>query len=216
LRVLRAVRAAAISKEVYFDLRRQDPACETGPMTVTVAVLAGGLGRRIGGEKAIVDLARRPLISYPLAAANAAGLDAVVVAKRHTRLPDLEVPILLEPDEPTHPLVGVVTALERFQTILAIPCDMPFLSANDLAALAAMPTGVATLTPNQPFPSLYRRVSLPQLREAIQAGASVRSTLAHFSHAPAAIASTRQAQFTVNTPDDLAEAERQLATPGSG
>ena len=56
-------------------------------MDVTAAVLAGGLGSRIGGDKALVQLAGRPLISYPLAAAQAAGLDAVVVAKRSTSLP---------------------------------------------------------------------------------------------------------------------------------
>ena len=70
-------------------------------MDVTVAILAGGRGSRIGGDKALVQLGGRPLISYPLAAAKAAGLDAVVVAKRNTKLPPLDVPVLLEPDAPT-------------------------------------------------------------------------------------------------------------------
>ena len=56
-------------------------------MAVTVAVLAGGRGSRIGGHKALVPLCGRPLITYPLAAARAAGLSAVVVAKRDTQLP---------------------------------------------------------------------------------------------------------------------------------
>ena len=38
-------------------------------MAVTVAVLAGGRGSRIGGDKALVQLGGRPLIAYPLAAA---------------------------------------------------------------------------------------------------------------------------------------------------
>ena len=60
--------------------------------TSTAVVLAGGLGSRIGGDKALVQLGGRPLITYPLAAAEAAGLDAVVVAKRTTKLPALDVP----------------------------------------------------------------------------------------------------------------------------
>ncbi|HET9153212.1 MAG TPA: NTP transferase domain-containing protein, partial [Solirubrobacterales bacterium] len=44
-------------------------------------VLAGGRGSRLGGGKAGIELAQRPLISYPLAAIEAAGLEAVVVTK---------------------------------------------------------------------------------------------------------------------------------------
>jgi molybdopterin-guanine dinucleotide biosynthesis protein A len=187
--------------------------CETGAMVVTVAVLAGGRGSRIGGDKALIQLGGRPLIDYPLQAARAAGLDAVVVAKRHTRLPPLDVRVLIEPDEPTHPLSGIVTALEHFEAVIAIPCDMPFLDAPDLAALATAEAEVAVLRHGGPFPALYRRAFLPQLREAIRAGASVRSTQAQ-SSAPAATASTREAtQFSVNTAEDLAEAERRLSQP---
>jgi CTP:molybdopterin cytidylyltransferase MocA len=38
------------------------------------AVLAGGRGSRIGGGKPTIELAGRPLISYRLAAIEAAGL----------------------------------------------------------------------------------------------------------------------------------------------
>ncbi len=181
-------------------------------MSVTVAVLAGGLGSRIGGDKALVQLGGRPLITYPLAAAETAGLDAVVVAKRATKLPPLDVPILLELDAPTHPLLGVITALEKLPAVIALPCDMPLVDPLALAALAEMQDEVATLWPGEPFPALYRRSALPQLRGALQAGASVRSTQAQ-SSAPAAITSMRPAsQLAVNTPKDLAAAEERLRT----
>lgn len=50
------------------------------------AVLAGGRGSRLGGAKPTAELAGRPLISYPLAALAAAGLEAFVVAKPSTDL----------------------------------------------------------------------------------------------------------------------------------
>jgi len=52
-------------------------------------VLAGGAGRRIGGDKATVELAGRPLLLYPLAAVRAVLRDVAVVAKRVTALPPL-------------------------------------------------------------------------------------------------------------------------------
>ena len=52
-----------------------------------VVVLAGGLSRRMGQPKAGVLLGGRPLIAWPLAAARAAGLEAVVVAKAGSVLP---------------------------------------------------------------------------------------------------------------------------------
>jgi molybdopterin-guanine dinucleotide biosynthesis protein A len=183
-------------------------------MAVTVAVLAGGRGSRIGGDKALVELAGQPLIGYPLAAARAAGLEAVVVAKRHTRLPPLDVRVLIEPDEPTHPLAGVVSALEQFDAVLAIPCDMPLLRAADLASLSAMEGDVALLTPDQPFPALYRSVVLPRLRQALAGAWSMRATHAQ-SSPQAALNSTGVSRrlLSVNSAEDLAEAARRLTEP---
>ena len=68
-----------------------------------VAVLAGGHGRRVGGDKPALPLAGWPLIAWPLAAARAAGLEAVVVAKAATPLPELDVSVWVEPEQPSIP-----------------------------------------------------------------------------------------------------------------
>lgn len=179
-------------------------------MDVTVAVLAGGRGRRIGGDKAMVALGGRPLILYALDAAGEAGLPAVVVAKPTTHLPPLEVPVLLEPPTPHHPLLGIITALEHHPAVLALPCDMPLMRPVDLAALAAMPGDLALLWPGQPLPALYRRGLLAQLREALAANRSVRSTQAQSHLAAAASSIDSTAQIRVNTPEDVAHVEALL------
>ena len=51
------------------------------------AILAGGGGRRIGGDKAIVELQGRPLISYPLEAVREALGQVAILAKADTKLP---------------------------------------------------------------------------------------------------------------------------------
>jgi molybdopterin-guanine dinucleotide biosynthesis protein A len=103
------------------------------------AVLAGGVGRHIGGDKATVELEGRPLLHYPLAVLRAALGDVAVVAKSATVLPALDsgVAIWLEADEPTHPLAGVVQALVRARgrPVVVVGADMPFVTRSLVTAL---------------------------------------------------------------------------------
>jgi len=105
------------------------------------AVLAGGRGRRIGGDKAIVTLAGRPLLSYPVQAMRGALDQVVVVAKPSTALPALGVvPVWEKPEQPSHPLVGIVEALRRALGGWVLVCagDMPFVPVSLLQSLAAL------------------------------------------------------------------------------
>jgi molybdopterin-guanine dinucleotide biosynthesis protein A len=108
-------------------------------------VLAGGLGRRLGGDKAIVELEGRALVHYPLEALHEVCDDVVVVAKRDTILPALGglADLWIEPDEPRHPLVGVAHALQLAagRPILAVAVDLPLMDAATLRWLLAADAG---------------------------------------------------------------------------
>jgi molybdopterin-guanine dinucleotide biosynthesis protein A len=177
-------------------------------VSALVAVLAGGRGRRMGGPKALAPLAGAPLIARPLAAAVAAGLDAVVVAKAGTPLPELDVPLWHEPDEPTHPLLGIVTALERAHgPVVAVACDQPFLPPELLAQLAAGPAAAVRVNDAiEPFPARYEPAALPALRAALATEASLRATLAALAPAVIDIGDPRLVA-SVNTPEELAAAQ---------
>jgi molybdopterin-guanine dinucleotide biosynthesis protein A len=161
-------------------------------MPVTVAVLAGGRSRRMGTPKALVPFGGAPLIARPLAAARAAGLPAIVVAKRRSGLPELDVPVVFEPDAPTHPLCGVVAALETSgAAIVAVACDQPWVTGALLAALAARPEAVAAPHVDgrlEPFPGRYGAPALPALRAALAREAPLRATLAALGAAPVDLA----------------------------
>jgi molybdenum cofactor guanylyltransferase len=186
------------------------------------AVLAGGAGRRMGGAKALAPLGGAPLAARPVAAARAAGLEPVLVAKADTALPALGVPVWLEPDRPRHPLCGVVAALERAGApILAIACDQPWLSPGALGALAGAPDAPVALAalpgPPEPFPGRYAPAALPALREALAREAPLRATLAAL--APLGVdlrpwGDPARLLASVNTPDALAAAEAELAARG--
>ncbi len=197
------------------------------------AVLAGGAGSRLGGAKATAELGGRPLVSYPLAAFAEAGIEAVVVAKRDTELPDFEAAagvggggtpppappprVLFEPDEPRHPLAGVVAALrvaaERPLVVLA--CDMPFAAPALLAALAAAPEPLVVPAPHglpEPLQARYSAALLPALEEALAAERPLRETVAALG--PRLLGEAELSRFgpadrlffNVNRTEDLAQA----------
>jgi molybdopterin-guanine dinucleotide biosynthesis protein A len=191
-----------------------------------VAVLAGGASRRMGAPKPLAALGGRPLIAHPLAAAAAAGLRAVVVAKPDTPLPLLDVPVWLEPAEPRHPLVGLVTALERAAgPVVAVACDQPWLPPALLARLAApgaargLALALRVGDRPEPFPARYAPAALPVLRAALTAEAPVRRALAALepelldADAVRGLGDAADMVAGVNTPAALAEAERRLAAP---
>jgi molybdopterin-guanine dinucleotide biosynthesis protein A len=176
------------------------------------AVLAGGAATRLGGSKATVELAGRPLISYPLAAFAEAGIETIVVAKANTELPPLDAPVVIEPAEPRHPLLGVVTALRhaRGRVIIACPCDTPFVTAALLTTLAAA-SSTAVVHDGQrlhPLIARYQPSDLPNLRSALEANHSATSAAAQLS--PTLITTDPATTFNVNTPEDLRQAAVRL------
>jgi molybdopterin-guanine dinucleotide biosynthesis protein A len=181
-----------------------------GPAAPPLAVvLAGGRSRRMGVPKATVDLGGRPLILWPLAAAAEAGLDAVVVAKPGSALPPLEVPVWAEPEQPSHPLAGLVAALERAapRAIVALACDMPFVPPELLARLAEL-DAVAAAPPGEAFPARYASAALPALRAGLERQAPLRSVLAELG--AVGVPAAPDALAGVNDPAALERAAARL------
>jgi molybdopterin-guanine dinucleotide biosynthesis protein A len=176
------------------------------------AVLAGGAATRLGGAKATVELAGRPLSAYPLEALSAAGIEAVVIVKRDSPLPPLEVPIIGEPDEPRHPLAGVVAALHHAdgRPVLVCPCDTPFITQATLEALATSGRTTIARTADRlhPLLALYLPGTLAPLERAL--ASQVSATQAAESLDPAYLDVSEDETFNVNTPADLTRAETML------
>lgn len=188
------------------------------------AVLAGGRSARLGRPKATAPLADRPLISYPIAAAREAGLDVMVVAKPDSELPELGVPVVHEPAAPHHPLCGIVAALRELRApIVALGCDMPFVPAELLAYLAALPEPAAVCDAGeqglQPLLARYEPSVLPELARALGALLPLREAV--WTLGPRVLGERELARFgegatlafNVNDAADLAAAEARLAPP---
>jgi molybdopterin-guanine dinucleotide biosynthesis protein A len=189
-----------------------------------VAVLAGGRGERLGGAKAMTPLGGRPLICHPLAAARGAGLEALVVAKPSTRLPPIAEVVLHEPEQPRHPLCGVLTALEHAAArspapaVLLLACDMPFLTSPLLGWLASLDGAAMAELGGRPQPLLSRCEPghLPVLRRALEERRSLSGALRELAprvvdeRELARFGSPERLCFNVNDAEDLRRAEQWL------
>jgi molybdenum cofactor guanylyltransferase len=201
------------------DPRSRPPGRRSGPVG---AVLAGGMGRRLGGAKAIVRLAGRPLISYPVEAIRDVLGDVAVVAKPDTALPDLPgVEVWIEPQSPSHPLVGICHALARAagRPVLICAADLPFVTSAVIARLAGADPGdapavvAATLGSGlQPLLGCYQPAAAEALRAAAEAAdAPVRRAVAAIGPRRLELEDDR-VLFNVNSAEDLAVAEALIAS----
>jgi molybdopterin-guanine dinucleotide biosynthesis protein A len=194
---------------------------QSSPLAVRGCVLAGGAGRRLGRPKATAPLGDRPLISYPLAALTAAGLEPVVVAKASTELPETGGERWLEPERPRHPLVGIVEALRRAAgPVLVCACDMPFVTPELAAWLASLeaPAVIPRVEERaHPLLARYSLDALPPLSEAVGADPPLATVVAGLG--PRYVDENELRRFgdpslllaNVNDGADLARAESALA-----
>jgi molybdopterin-guanine dinucleotide biosynthesis protein A len=184
-------------------------------------VLAGGAGRRIGGDKAIVELDGRALLLYPLAVLRSVLAEVAIVAKRDTALPvlDAETSVWLERDHPRHPLCGIVHALRLAagRSVLVVAGDMPLVDVPLVRALVEaerVATGAAAVVPRaggrlQPLCALYTPRALPALERF---DPDVRAADAVAALDPVELEVVDETPFfNVNAPEDLLQAAALLS-----
>jgi len=180
-------------------------------MSAVGVVLAGGRGRRLGGDKATVELDGVALLLYPLRALAAVTQTQVVVAKGDTRLPVLPrgVATWHEPDAPRHPLTGVVHALRTAhrRPVLCCAVDLPLLDPATLRRLLDADDGRhACVVPRvdgriEPLCALWRPRACGTL-ERLPEGLAMREAVAALDALEVDFPDPRP--FTnVNAPEDL-------------
>lgn len=182
-------------------------------------ILAGGRGRRIGGDKALVALHGRPLLHYPLEALRVVLDDVVVVCKEETVLPPLPAPVSIwcENDPDHHPLIGVAAALREAggRSIVVCAADMPLVTPEAIRALLAAPADAVAVVVRadgrlQPLLARYGPAALPVLEAMVLHEPATRVVE---RLAPVLVDVDADVAFNVNAPEDILHASARLDEP---
>ena len=153
----------------------------SSPKNCSAIVLAGGRSSRLGGrDKALEELAGRPLIAHVLERLQPQVDDIVINCNRH-QAEFATFGHRLVSDETTDypgPLAGIAAALPfcRHELILVTPCDTPWLPTDLCQRLLAnmQPTSPLVIAHDgqrlQPLFMLLRRELLTSLQDSLRLG----------------------------------------------
>lgn len=206
---------------------------------ISAAVLAGGLSRRMGTDKALLPLrpGDLPLARVVIDRVREVAADVFVVASDRPAYAAFGVPVVPDryPDAGT--LGGIATALHAASHAhcLVVACDMPFLDARLLRWLVDQPRDYDVLVPRlrgesrqgggfvyQTLHAIYAKTCLPAIERRL--AAERRQVIGFFADvavravdedAVRAIDPHLRSFFNANTPEAADEARRLLDAAAS-
>ena len=186
------------------------------PEPTTGLVLAGGLGRRMGGvDKGLSLLDGEPLVEHIIRRlAPQVGQLIINANQNHDIYAGFGYPVVGDRIEGhAGPLAGLEAGLAACTTpyLLTVPCDSPLLPADLVSRLAACLTAhkasiAVARTGEQLHPvfSLIRSDELPELQAFINAGGRrMEAWLRRLCWAPCPFDDCPEAFANINTPDEL-------------
>ncbi len=150
-------------------------------MRPSAIVLAGGMSRRLGRNKAIELVGGQPLLHRVLSRVAQIASDTVVVLASQSQAEDLSLPLGVNTALDIYPgkgsLGGIYTGLSavRNQWALVVSCDMPFLNIELLNEMWHRNTGFDAVVPvldgrPEPTHAFYSKVCLPHIQGKLESG----------------------------------------------
>jgi len=145
---------------------------------VTLAILAGGEGSRMGRPKGELLVGDRPILQYLLDRFAWSGPTLLITAPGREHPPGWERfgAEAVDPVAGQGPLRGVLTALENVTTqrLVVTTIDMPGFGASHLRWIVDRAGPVITMLRRreqiEPFPSVFPTAAAPMIRAELDAG----------------------------------------------
>ncbi len=148
----------------------------TRKQDITGVILVGGKSRRMGRDKALLEVAGRLLIERVLELFRENFKRVILVGDRAERFAGFGLPVL--PDIcPGSALGGIFTGLNVAETdyIFVAPCDLPFPNACVLRYLCSLGSGFDAVVPKtalgyEPLFALYSKSCLAPMWGQLESG----------------------------------------------
>lgn len=196
---------------------------------VSLALLAGGLSTRMGGDKAFAPFREGTLLEWMRDRLAPLFPYTFAVVREPFRFHGLGLSIVNDALPETGSAVGVYSAVLASPTerVLCVACDMPFVTPHLLWALAEQSEGFDVFVPRhgghmQPLCAVYGKGTLDAYREFIRSGGrrifDIYPDLntGYLDMAPGRYGDPEELFFNVNTPEELEAARARLEEDGGG
>ena len=142
-------------------------------MSVSAAIMAGGRSKRMGQDKAWIELDGEPLIKR-VADVLAQVADEVIVVANEPRYASLGLRVVRDKYPEGGALGGIATGVgaAAHDTVLVAACDMPFLSADVWRILIGHIGEADVVTPRiggeyETLHAIYTKACLPHMVRAL-------------------------------------------------
>ncbi|RLT92640.1 molybdenum cofactor guanylyltransferase MobA [Ketobacter sp.] len=190
------------------------------PKDVTGVILAGGEGRRMGGEdKGWVPLQGLPLIQRAIERLQPQVEHIVISANRNLAAYEaLGYPIYHDNTPYLGPLGGIAACLKHIETeyALVVPTDAPLIPLNLVETLCRHRPAKLILCEDQrrlqPLFGLYHRSLATSIDDFLQAGDRKLTLWCERQHPTRVTIGDNEAFTNLNTPSELSEFEKNLPT----
>jgi len=190
---------------------------------ITAVILAGGQGRRMGGEdKGLLEFNGRPLVAILLEKLERQAVEIVINANRNQdRYREFGYPVISdELGDYQGPLAGIASAMAAVETdfILTLPCDSPLLVEDYVARFVVAEADSGAMVNVafdgerlQPVHALIRSNLRSSLEEFLASGErKIDRWYAQHAFAEVDFADCADMFRNINTPDDRARLQQAV------
>lgn len=201
---------------------------------ISAAILAGGQSRRMGQDKALLEVEGRALIEYVIDVANKVANETLIVASDRPEYEEFGCHVVADKFPQSGSLGGIYTALSEASNdyCLVLACDMPFVNEalirfmiDELDDADAVVPALAAERSDQGGPetletlhAIYSKACIPAIDRQLNAG--VFKVIGFFSEVkvkklPEDVVLEYDPQllsfFNCNTPEEFEWAKQRLA-----
>lgn len=142
---------------------------------MTCAILAGGQSKRMGKDKATMDINRKALINLVYDKAKEVFQNIIIISNNHKAIEGIEAPIVPDIIPARSPSVGIASALLYANTpyVFILACDMPFISVEAIKYMVNEVNGEDIIIPRtklglEPLHAIYNRSCMAPLFRLIE------------------------------------------------